>query len=411
MRDSAQGSISGYIYQFERALFLLCDLDRKEQFISVEKIDDIAVHSEEGSILILEQDKHSILESGTTFKDTEYALWRTIQLWIQKLQEGLINNDTQLFCSTNKEIPDSSLLKYITGNNFEDVKSKIEKLRISQQKKLENYKTKGGKLGTTISSILVLIDFALSNEKDLETIVSNIKIKESENIRESILTKLHLDSFDPLQQNKIHEELLGWVINTCFRNWTSSNHAEITKFQFSERYKLCLNSPSIVNAIFRAKKNIDILPIDFEAKKDEIFVKQINCLTINEKSKQHFIRNSIEDFIRYEIEHTHIISIGNLTKEDFNDFLQNCKSEWENHFHSKITKEINEYSDNELNELGINIFTYIINDLKINFKYDISFNVENVYVKNGTFLKLSNIPEIGWHPNWEKILLEDDKKY
>lgn len=411
MSDSAKGSISGYIYQFERALHLLCGLEKKEQFISVEKIDDIAIHSDEGSILILEQDKHSILESGSTFKDTEYALWRTLQLWIQKLQAGLINSDTKLFCSTNKEVPDDSLLKYFTENDFENVKSKIENLKINQQKKLNNYKTKDGKRGKTISQIISLIDFALSNEKDLKTVISNIEIKESENIKESIVTKLHIDSFNPQQQDKIHDELLGWVISTCFRNWTSSNHAEITKFQFSERYKLCINSPSIVNAIFRAKKDIDILPIDFEAKKDEVFVKQINCLNINEKSKQHFIRNSIEDFIRYEIEHTHIINIGNLTKEDFNDFLHNCKSEWENYFYSKITKEIHEYSEKELNELGFNIFTYIINGLKIKFKYDISFDIENVYVKNGSFLKLSNIPEIGWHPNWEKILLEDDKKY
>ena len=80
-----------------------------------------------------------------------------------------------------------------------------------------------------------------------------------------------------------------------------------------------------------------------------------------------------------------------LKKEDFNDFLHNCKSEWENYFYSKITKEIHEYSEKELNELGFNIFTYIINGLKIKFKYDISFDIENVYVKNGSFLKLSNI--------------------
>ena len=102
--------------------------------------------------------------------------------------------------------------------------------------------------------------------------------------------------------------------------------------------------------------------------------------------------------IRYEIEHTHIINIGNLTKEDFNDFLHNCKSEWENYFYSKITKEIHEYSEKELNELGFNIFTYIINGLKIKFKYDISFDIENVYVKNGSFLKLSNI-ESGFPTN------------
>lgn len=409
MTDSAIGSISGYLFQFERALFLLCNLEEKAQSISIEKIDDIAAHSEEGSILLLEQDKHSILESGSTFKDTEYALWRTIQLWIQKLQTGLINSNTKLYCSTNKEISDSSLLKFIVKNNFEDVKKKIQDLRDSQQRKLDRYKTKSGKKGNTISQMLTLIDFALANEKELENICKNIEIKKNTDVKKSIITKLHIDSYTDQQQNKIYEELFGWLTTTCFYNWKSSQHAEFTKLQFSERLKLCLGSSSIVNAIFRAKKDINILPTDVESKKEEIFVQQINLLNINSKSKEHFITKSIEDFIRYEIEHTHIISTGNLTREDFIDFLQNCKNEWENHFYSIITKEIHNYNDDELSQLGFQIYTYIIKDLEMKFKFDIGFNIENMYVKNGSFLKLSNIPEIGWHPNWEK-LLEDDKK-
>lgn len=409
MSDSAVGSISGYLFQFERALFLLINLEEKGQSISIEKIDDIAAHSEDGSILLLEQDKHSILESGSTFKDTEYALWRTIQLWIQKLQAGQITPSTKLYCSTNKEISDTSLIKFVVGNDFEHIKKKIQDLRNSQQKKLDGYKAKNGKKGNTIFQILNLIDFALANEKELEIISNNIELKESKNVKKAIVTKLHIDSYTDQQQNKIYEELFGWLTTTCFHSWKSSKCAEITKLQLSNRLKLCLGSSSIVNAIFRAKKDIDILPTEFDAKKDEVFVQQINLLSISNKSKEHFIRNSIEDFIRYEIEHTHIISKGNLTKEDFIDFLENCKTEWENYFYSKITKEIHEYTDVELSELGFGIYTYIINDLKMKFKYDINFDIENMYVKNGSFLKLSNIPEIGWHPNWEK-LLEDDKK-
>ncbi len=410
MSDSAVGSISGYLFQFERALYHLSDLENKNQSISIEKIDDIAVHSEEGSILIVEQDKYSILESGSTFKDTEYALWRTIQLWIQKLQSGLIKSSTKFYCSTNKEISKTSLLRFILDNDFEDVRKKIVELRNSQQLKLDNYKVKSGKKGSTISQILSLIDFALSNDNELKIITKNIELKEGKNLKQSTITKLHIDSYTSQQQERIYEELFGWVIKVCFQNWTSSSNAEITKLQFSERYKLCFNSSTIVNAIFRAKKDIDILPTDLEAKKDEIFVQQINLLNINNKSKEYYITKSIEDYIRYEIEHTYIINTGNFTKEDFMDFLNNCKTEWKNHFYSQITREIHEYSDDELSQLGFKIYTHIINDLKIKFKYDISFDIENMYVKNGSFLKLSNIPEIGWHPNWEK-LLEDDKRY
>lgn len=410
MSDSAVGSISGYLYQFERALFLLCSLEDKDYFITIEKIDDIAIHSDESSILLLEQDKHSILESSSTFKDTDYALWRTIQLWIQKLQTGIINKETKLQCSTNKEISEKSLLRFIKDNDFKKVKQKFIELRISQQTKLDNYKTKGGSRGKTVSQNLSLIDFALANENELETIVNNIELNVSENLKESIISKLHIEAYSDLQKNKIYDDLFGWLTSTCFHNWTSSSHAEISKLQFSERFRLCLNSPSIINAIFRAKKDIDISPVQFEEKKDELFVKQINCLKFSSRSKEHFIRKSIEDFIRYEIEHTHIISLGNLTKEDFLDFLENCKGEWENYFHSKLTKEVDEYTEDELSEIGSSIYSYIINELKITFKNDVSFNIENMYVKNGSFLKLSNIPEIGRHPNWEKLLSTDDKE-
>ena len=46
---------------------------------------------------------------------------------------------------------------------------------------------------------------------------------------------------------------------------------------------------------------------------------------------------------------------------------------------------------------------------KLRSQHGVTLNL--VSPKPGLANILSNIPEIGWHPNWKKILLEDDKKY
>jgi hypothetical protein len=42
-----------------------------------------------------------------------------------------------------------------------------------------------------------------------------------------------------------------------------------------------------------------------------------------------------------------------------------------------------------------------MNDIKLEFSDGLSFNTNNEYIRNGSFLKLSDIPTIGWHPEWE----------
>lgn len=411
MTDSAKGSISGYLYQFERAFYLLCNLEEEESYISIEKIDDVAVHSEEGVILIVEQDKNSIAASRTTFEDTSKDLWRTIELWIQKIKTKVLNKSTKFQCSTNKKIPDDALVKFMfqNKNSFDLVKDKIQDLREIQKNKLDKYKTKDSKRGKYVENILKLIDFAIKNETELKIIVSNLFVYDNTNLKKKIISKLRISSYSELQQETIYNNLYGWILNTCMYKWNNNQDAEINKKDFDYQYTLNLNYPSIINAIFRAKRDINIDNADFESKKDEIFVKQINILKTNDKFKKFFVRNAIEDFLRYEIEHTYLIDKGNLTKEDFMDFLNVCKEKWEEYFYRLINKELDNYSDEKMNELGIDVFTYIINILQVNFKNDISFNTDNIYIKNGTFLKLSNIPKIGWHPNWENLFNKNNE--
>ncbi|WP_378185893.1 ABC-three component system protein [Aquimarina sp. W85] len=405
MSDSAKGSFSGYLFQFERALLLLSDLESDSDYISIENVDDIATHKTDGTVLITDQSKHSISESGTTFGDTTYALWRTLQLWVEKTENKIFDNNTIFICSTNKPISKNSLLHFICNNDFNMVKEKILELRTEQIEKLSKTRGKNKNKGKSIESILKLINFIIKKFDIFEVIQPSIEIKDNTNLKTDILNRLHLNSkhISELQQNNIYEGMLGWLTSNSLKLWRNAETAEFRKMEMNNKYQSLINRPSIVNALFRVKSSFSINNEEIEAKKDELFVKQIELLSRKEDAKNRIIKKAIEDFIRYEIEHTYIINEqGDFTKEDFSKFIDSCFEEWQSYFDDKVIFESSRYTEDEKNELAIEVYGHIMNRLKINFNNDYKFNTDNIYIKNGSFLKLSNIPKIGWHPDWKE---------
>lgn len=148
IKDSASASISGYIYQIEKALLLLPDL-APDEYISIEKVDDVAKHDSVGTVLLTVQAKYSISKSSTTFQDTSLALWRTLEIWINKLRNGILNSETTFCCSSNKEISSTSLLNKFKLNSFDDV---VETIELILEKEKEKY-TKAKRNGSHIKKL------------------------------------------------------------------------------------------------------------------------------------------------------------------------------------------------------------------------------------------------------------------
>jgi hypothetical protein len=408
MNDSAKGSISGFIFQFQRALLLLCDITEKDNYITIEEVDDVAVHSDR-SVLISEQDKHSFLEKKSAYEDTSIDLWRTLEIWVLKLKNNTFNNETKFNCTTNNSIrKNGSLIEILSNKNYEVSKKKINEILLNQKKKLSSYKNKGSKKGTHIEKVITKISFCLENENEFKQVLSNIEVNECIEIKDIVISKLNITSFDKIQQDKIFDDLIGWLVSSSYSKWKNNNEAEFKKTELDKRFKLCIQSPDIVNAIFRAKKEIQFDNTEIDNKKDELFVKQIDVLKIRRESKEHFINTAIEDFIKYEIELLYVIDKGNFTEEDFLEFMDKCKNDWEFTFSSKLMKEIEDYSEDELNVIAIEVYKEVMQNYDTTFKLGYAFNSENKYIKNGSLLRLSNIPEIGWHPKWKEYFLNND---
>lgn len=161
---------------------------------------------------------------------------------------------------------------------------------------------------------------------------------------------------------------------------------------------------TLIKAIFRSKKDVQREnPIDFKTiDYTEIFIRQLQDIDRNEDEKSDIIKDAIIDYIFCDIEITNIITNNNnFTKHDFEQFEERCEEEWKKIKRVIIRYNLDKYQDFELNDFAIQIFDNIMNDLQIEFTEYFGFNNFNRYIQNGTFLKLSNMPKIGWHPNWK----------
>jgi hypothetical protein len=401
MSDSAVGPISGFLFQFEKALLILSRLTNPNDAISVEEVDDIAVHDEEtpDKILFAYQAKHSLSLSGSTFEDSSKALWRTLELWIQKYESGVFGIDTQFICSTNKVIPSDALIRKIITCSFEETEKLIKALQ-QKMKAAQAEKKKSGKPSPHITFILKIIKYALEKKQILESIVGKIQIEDGEEVKPKFLEVMRQNTPDirQVRSDHIYDSFYGWLLGTCRANWQNGKSARITKAQFDAKWTVINSNPQIINAIFRKKAELGSLTAErINEVKDELFVRQLRDISRGPGTK-YILEKAMLDYIHHEIEMRFVIGKGNFTATDFQKFQGNCLEAWRDLFYSRVLED--KYDDTEANRIAIEVFDSIMLEATLKFDEGFEFSPSNRYIKNGSFLKLSNIPEIGWRPDW-----------
>ncbi|OUD36060.1 hypothetical protein, partial [Flavobacterium sp. FPG59] len=113
---SAREPSLGYFYQIKYALLILLtyskELDNPK--IRIENLDDIEI--EDVNTLQLLQTKLHI-KNKANLTDASVDFWKTIRIWSEHINNGLIDLETTIFnLITTEEIPTSSLLYKFKSN-------------------------------------------------------------------------------------------------------------------------------------------------------------------------------------------------------------------------------------------------------------------------------------------------------
>lgn len=403
MSDSAKGPGAGYIYQFELALVELAKMS-KNNVLSIEKMDDLAVQNIKGHYIMTIQAKHSISVTGTNYGNTSIDLWKTIVNWLEKLNKGQVVKGNHFKAITNVKIPSNSIIRKFGIENFDKVVDEIRTIKTNQEAKIKENQAKG-EVSPTIKDTLRRIDVILNDLPNFETILTSFSFEENYRIKDDFFDSIQLGSITTdSYKTSLYEGFLGWVVSISSDNWNNNKDAEFTKKDFEEKHDHLRRLHPLKRAIFRNKSEIsEIATIDLNQTGNDTYIQQILDIERAEDDKEDIIKEAILNFILSEIEMSHIITKSNtFTKSDYEDFKELCFKTWEKVKRKHAPLDANRYSEIEQNAIAIRVFDEIMDEIKVKLIDDFNFDDSNKYIQNGTFLKLSDEPRIGWLPSWKE---------
>lgn len=403
MKDSARGPSAGYIYQFELALVELAKMS-KDNVLSIEKMDDLAMQNAKGHYIMTIQAKHSIALTGSNFGNTSVDLWKTLVNWLDKLTNGYVVKGNHFKAITNVSIPANSIIRKFENTNPDLVIKEIRAIKSKQEAKIVKNKA-NGKDSKSVKATLIKINKVLKDLPNFRIVLSNFSFEENYQLKEDFFDSIQLGSItDDSYKSDLYDNFLGWVVNRTKENWNNRKEADFTKKDFEEKYDYLRRVHPLKKVLFRSKKEVvKLTNIDLNQTRNDTFIQQIEDIERDEDDKEEITKEAILNFILSDIEISYIITKSNtFTKPDYEDFKEECYQVWKKIKRKHAPLDQKNYSISEQNSIAIKVFDEIMDEIKMSFIENFNFDNSNRYVQNGIFLQLSDEPRIGWVPSWKE---------
>ncbi|HRI47712.1 MAG TPA: hypothetical protein PK559_11455, partial [Ignavibacteriaceae bacterium] len=138
---------------------------------------------------------------------------------------------------------------------------------------------------------------------------------------------------------------------------------------------------------------------EIEQSKERLFVKQLEVM--NHPELEGIIVDAIDDFLCSEIERNRLIKEGEITGDDLQEMDENNRLRWKEVFRRHIVRVTKRSSKKDLKKISFEIFD---NTTSGYISRLVGFETTQ-YISKGSFHKLADEPnpQIGWHPEWEKL--------
>lgn len=401
-KHSVPGQAAGYFFQPERALYWLAK-SPKGATVGIEAGDDVTVVSASGSIT--EQDKSSISEKTDTLANRSKDLWNTLFIWIQAINEGEINIETTNFIvASNKIFDETYIIKKIS--NAETDKEAMECI--------DSLRTAGDKPPKTIEAYVRKV--LSCQENILINLFKQIHLSDGSDksygteLMDEIASLCHIP--ESLPSLDIVYAMLGWLHETVLALWRNGKSGWIERNAFDEQLER--QKTILRERVFR-ERIPDLIPINDskrEENKNSKFVKQISLVRDDD---MNLIIESIDDFIRANIERNRLSLEGFITKVDFIAFDNNLKTRWTSIFRN-LTMDIEDIDKSGPNyKMKVKRIGYKILLETLNHREQLAGRLtEQYYLTKGSYHRHAEMDNIWWHPFYDKLILksggENDEK-
>jgi hypothetical protein len=378
------GTAAAFAYQFGRALWWLAT-EKGNFSVGIECTDDVSFQKQGGAPL-LEQDKHSVQESGQPVSDRSVSLWKTLSIWSDLLADSTKNYHFLLV--TNKPVPPDALVRRLSDAATDEEVSAIA------QELLEIAARPSTTIERYCSGICKCEPQVLQRLISMTKLASSDSAKtEWEDIRKEAIEGLCLPSSLLSQDAAILDALLGWLVDTCMNAWELRKSATITSQSFFNAIDRIKEKMRHQYARERPPGQVPVAPGDLSGIANSLFVQQLKLVEIGDSE----IEDSISDFIRYGKEVIRLTETGEYTPEDWRDFEVELQTRWK-----QIFNRIQRLHQGEGEKLrGERTYHDTMTDYLARLKGQ---STDYTYFTTGAYHRLADELDVGWHPRFLDLL-------
>ncbi len=431
-----------FIYQCEYFFYLLTKIKKGEE-IGFEVKEDIHIDYADFKVMNktkLIQIKHTILKNQDgEFKnltDKDEALWHTISNWIDTINDkddgrksskdqlDFINS-TEFELVTNMQTSQNIFFKKIEefkkSKNLKNFKNFLNTFITKQNKNQPQQLDLFGNKNTVenkdnISEVDRYIQKLLQqNDKWIESFLKKISVQTVQNLKDKIIENLSTN-YHILRKkiNRLYEgyseEIKEKIKREGYSNINKASEIKITISyeEYRKGIEKCYNS-------FQSDYQVEILEKDkqipddiFTNPENQTFIKQLLGVkyfddeddTLEEMRELSAYRFGAENsFKRYEQEEIDTTKLNAFKKDN----LRVWKLIKKQIYNPTTIQSFNDLEDNELEskyeELGLNCLLEVLKQPTPKLLNTFFDGNES----SGHFYWLSDIPEIGWRYDWEKL--------
>lgn len=384
---SAQAPLAGYLFQCRLALLrgLQIVKTKANVQISIETFDDIAFENDDIAECLM-QAKHSLTDKP--LNDLSVDFWKTVRVWLSLLDDGIVqlSSLSLFFITTATAEGDTAVSKLRSGSTTDD------KLQARDLLKAAASKSQNASIDDVRQKFLALSD------PEIDLLLARVEVIDGHPNLVDTMDEIEgeLLLLAPTKAPLAAQYLEGWWLDEIGRRLVDNTLHPIEAQSIVKR----------ANDIGRMLGE-DSLPIDDPKKigaktygiEDENtnLVKQMRIIQAPDSS----IRRGVNDFYRASAQKSKWARESLLIDGENQQYDERVFDIWARKFDEEVF--LSDEGDEAKIAAGQKVFFWSMQQ-SVGFR-----NVVETWMTSGTFHALSDRSMIGWHPDYQRILQQEQE--
>lgn len=311
LNNNAGPQLVAAIFQLERALYHLA-LGEEGDFVAVEKDDDVSVERG-GEPVTQEQNKHSVKKGSTVLGDRTRDLWRTLQIWLEQIDERGTLCRRYLFVS-NVEASGN------VAKAFRDIAASAMKPADAVTVLRDAGKGRG-KVQAIVNDVLSRSD------AQLEALLGRIELVESADWSAERAAIFNGFAMDPAQDRSwIVSNLLGWITETLADAWRRNECGIVSRRACVKQVHALSRQLVRQRLLPRPSTDVTITESERQAAHSREFVARLAEISAD----TDVIYEAVEHFLQFGAERSRLAAEGDVPKREWGDRSERLRQRWNN---------------------------------------------------------------------------------